>query len=152
MNLVVTGVSHHTSTLELRERLHFPESALPAALMKLKTALDGGGVVLLSTCNRVEIYACTNAPVHIAQDILRRFIGEWHGIPEQDYRDSLYQYEGREAVGHLFRVTGSLDSLVVGEAQILGQVHDAYLVAQSEQCTDKVISAQIGRASCRERV
>ncbi|MDZ4860274.1 MAG: glutamyl-tRNA reductase [Candidatus Hydrogenedentes bacterium] len=146
MNLVVTGLSHHTSPLELRERLHFPEASIPNALLRLRQSLGGAGMVILSTCNRVEIYASTESAADKSNDILRRFLGEWHGVPESDYRGALYQYEGRETAGHLFRVASSIDSLVVGEAQILGQVHDAYLLAQTEQCTDKVISALFQRA------
>jgi len=146
MNLVVSGLSHHTSPVELRERLHFPEPALPNALMHLRGLLGDAGVVVLSTCNRVEIYASTEASPGEAHDAVRKFICEWHKIPEAEFGDALYEYDGRETVGHLFRVTSSLDSLVVGEAQILGQVHDAFLVSQSEQCTDKVTSALFQRA------
>lgn len=146
MSLVVVGLSHHTSPVELRERLHFPESSLPNALMHVRSLLGDAGVVVLSTCNRVEIYASTEASPGEAHDAIRRFMGEWHKLPEPEFRDSLYEYEGREAIGHLFRVASSLDSLVVGEAQILGQVHDAFLVSQSEQCTDKVTSAFFQRA------
>ncbi|MCC6490103.1 MAG: glutamyl-tRNA reductase [Candidatus Hydrogenedentes bacterium] len=145
MNVVVSGLSHHTSPLELRERLHFNEKSLPNALLHLRKALDGAGVVILSTCNRVEVYAHTpdtaEAPARI-----RRFLSEWHSVPEEDLVPSLYEHSGREAVGHLFRVASSLDSLVVGEQQILGQVHDAYLVAQTEQATDKVIGTLFQKA------
>lgn len=146
MNLVVVGLSHNTSPVELRERLHFKESALPNALMHLRGLLGDAGVVILSTCNRVEIYASTEASPGEAHDQIRRFLSEWHKVPETEFRDTLYEYDGRGTIGHLFRVASSLDSLVVGEAQILGQVHDAFLVSQSEQCTDKVISALFQRA------
>lgn len=146
MSLVVVGLSHHTSPVTLRERLHFPESSLPAVLIRLRGLLGDAGVVVLSTCNRVEIYASTEASSGEAHAAIRRFLSEWHNIPEAEFRDGLYEYEGREAIGHLFRVASSLDSLVVGEAQILGQVHDAFLVSQSEQCTDKVINALFQRA------
>ncbi|NUM54179.1 MAG: glutamyl-tRNA reductase [Candidatus Hydrogenedentes bacterium] len=146
MNLVVVGLSHHTSSVELRERLHFPDSALPNALMHLRGLLGDAGVVVLSTCNRVEIYASTEAAVGEAHATIRRFIGDWHKVPESEFDEALYEYDGREAVGHLFRVASSLDSLVVGEAQILGQVHDAFNVSQSEQCTDKITSVLFQRA------
>jgi glutamyl-tRNA reductase len=132
--------------VELRERLHFPEPALPSALMQLRAALGDAGVAILSTCNRVELYASTEASPGEAHALLRRFLSDWHKIPESEFRGCLYEYDGRETVGHLFRVASSLDSLVVGEAQILGQVHDAFLISQSEQCTDKVTSALFQRA------
>jgi len=139
MSLVVVGLSHHTSPIALRERLAFSSEAVPNALLRLTKRIDGAGAVILSTCNRVEIY------VHHSEDAkelyreIRGFLSEWHGLPEEEFRDSLYEYEGRDAVGHFFRVTASLDSLVVGEAQILGQVHDAYTIAQAEQTADTVL-------------
>ena len=96
-------------------------------------------VEVLSTCNRVEIYLShVTGPDKLWREA-RAFLSEWHDITEDEFRDAVYEYEGREAVGHLFRVAASLDSLVVGEAQILRQVHDAYLAAQTAQATDKVI-------------
>jgi glutamyl-tRNA reductase len=74
------------------------------------------------------------------------FLADWHKLPRADFEETLYAYGDREAVNHLFRVTASLDSQVVGEDQILGQVHDAYFAAQSEQCTDKITSALFQRA------
>lgn len=146
MNLVAVGLSHHTSPVELRERLHFPEAALPKALMRLRNGTNIGGAVILSTCNRVEIYASTQEAAPAAHEHIRRFLSNWHGIPESDYRHALYEFSGRETAGHLFRVASSLDSLVVGEQQILGQVHDAYLASQAEQCVDKLISGLFQKA------
>ena len=67
---------------------------------------------------------------------IRSFLSTWHGIPADEFAPALYEYEGRETIGHLFRVASSLDSLVVGEQQILGQVHDAYTTAHREQATE----------------
>ena len=146
MSLVVTGVSHHGSDVELRERLAFSSESLPKALAQLRDRIEDAGVVILSTCNRSEIYvnhAGTAADLH--RDI-RRFIGDWHKIPEHEFQDALYEHDGRETVRHLFRVTSSLDSLVVGETQIQGQVHDAYLQAHTEQATDKVLNSLFQKA------
>jgi glutamyl-tRNA reductase len=146
MNLVVVGLSHHTSPLELRERLAFSNAELPSALLRLHKGLGGAGVVILSTCNRVEIYTHhTMEPDELRKEI-RFFLSESHCVPEEAFRDALYEYENREAVGHLFRVASSLDSMVVGEVQILGQVHDAYIAAQAEQTADKVIHALFQKA------
>ncbi len=146
MGVVAVGLSHHTSPLELRERLHFPAETIPAALLELQNRLDGGAAVILSTCNRVEIYAHHEKDAASLCEDIRAFIAGWHGLSEGEFAGSLYEYKGPEAVGHLFRVTASLDSLVVGEAQILGQVHEAFMLAQSQQTNDKVLSAMFQRA------
>ena len=146
MSLVVSGVSHHTTDLALRERLAFAEHALPQALLALRKQIDGAGAVIVSTCNRSEVYLHHAAEAEDLHREIRRFISTWHQLPEAAFSTGLYEYHTRDAAGHLFRVTSSLDSLVVGEQQILGQVHDAYLVAHAEQATDKVINALFQRA------
>ena len=146
MTLVVSGLSHQTSDLALRERMAFSEEALPGALLRLRKQIDGAGVVILSTCNRSEIYVSyTGAPEDLLEEI-RRFWSSSHAVEESEFVDSLYEYHGREAVGHLFRVASSLDSLVVGEGQILGQVRDAYQLAHAEQSTDKVTNSLFQKA------
>jgi len=147
MSLVAVGLSHHTCPVALRERLAFSPDSIPTALARLRKHFESGGVVILSTCNRVEIY------VHHAQktnDVICReisqFLSEWHQIPETEFQRALYTYEDEQAAGHLFRVAAGVDSLVVGETQILGQVHDAYLAAQAQQTADKVIHGLFQRA------
>lgn len=146
MSLVIVGLNHVTTPVEFRERLAFPAEAIPEALIRIRQMLDGAGVVILSTCNRVEIYLSHTAePAELCRTA-RAFLTAWHGISDDQLRPCLYEYEGRQAVGHLFRVAAGLDSLVLGEAQILGQVHDAYLAAQTVQSTDKVIHALFQKA------
>ncbi len=147
MSLVVVGLSHHSSSVELREKLAFPAASIPAALRSFRERLDGAGVVILNTCNRVEVYA-NYAPASAEEiaDEIRAFLCDSRGVPEAEFRDALYVHSGRNAAGHLFRVMSSIDSLVVGEAQILGQAHDAYLLSQSEQAADKVIHALFQKA------
>ncbi len=139
MSLVAVGLSHHTSPVEMRERLGFPANTLPSALLHLAKRLDKAGVVILSTCNRVEIYAHYAGEATDARNNIRAFLSEWHKLPEDEFKDALYEHDGRDAVGHLFRVASGLDSLVIGETQVLGQVHDAYIAAQAGQTVDKVI-------------
>ena len=146
MSLVVVGLSHHTGPIELRERLAFPEAALPGALLRLRKGLEDAGAVILSTCNRVEVYVNHLAPSEELHHAVRAFLSAERGVPEEEFREVLYEYAGRDTVGHLFRVASGLDSLVVGEGQILGQVHDAYLLAQAEQATDKTINVLFERA------
>lgn len=146
MTISLTGLSHHTCPVELRERLSFPEERLPAALLKLKQELHDGGAVILSTCNRVEVYTRDEvAPEHLHEQV-RAFLCAWHDLAPEAFTEHIYEYYNREAVAHLFRVASSLDSMVVGEDQILGQVHDAYLVAQAEGATDKILNALFQRA------
>lgn len=147
MTISLTGFSHHTCPVELRERLSFREDRRADALRQLKLRLNDGGAVILSTCNRVEVYTHDNA-AHPEQlrGLVREFIAEWHQLEPEAFTDHLYEHHNRDAVAHLFRVTSSLDSMVVGEDQILGQVHDAYLAAQSEGATDKILHALFQRA------
>ncbi len=145
MSFTATGINHRTSPVELREKLNFDAEALPNVLQQLKKRI-GGGVVMLSTCNRVEVYA--NAP-GAADDIhksIREFVAETKGISQDRFDGMFYEYADKDAIVHLFRVASSLDSLVVGEGQILGQVHDAYLASQAEQATDKIVSAAFQKA------
>lgn len=146
MSLIVSGMNHRTSELALRERVVFAEDALPKAVKTLRQNVEDAGVVILSTCNRSEIYLNHAGDAPYLHHEVKKFLGAWHGIPESELAPALYEYEGRETVGHLFRVAASLDSLVVGEQQILGQVHDAYLLAHREQATDKVINALFQKA------
>lgn len=153
MSLVVTGLNHTTAAVELREKVIFTEEAIPKALAALRKRLTDAGVVILSTCNRTEVYAHQTDDAQDVQDEIRGFLAQWNDLDEDVLREVLYEYREREAVGHLFRVASSLDSMVVGEQQILGQVHDAYLLAHREQATDKVLNALFQRAfSAAKRV
>ena len=146
MSLVVTGLSHHTSDIALREKMTFAEGKLNQALSQMHEQLEGAGVVIVSTCNRSEVYLNhVGEPEDLFHEI-RKFLANWHGVAESEFCDYIYEHEGADAAGHLFRVAASLDSMVVGEDQILGQVHDAYLAAQHEQVTDKVINSLFQRA------
>jgi glutamyl-tRNA reductase len=147
VSLVVIGLSHQTGSVELRERLGFSAEEVPRASLDLRKRCGNAGVVILSTCNRVELYL--HQPQLEAGALAahaRRFLSEWHGTPEDKFDPALYEHRDADMVEHLFRVAASLDSLVLGEAQILGQVHDAYLAARSAQTTDKVIHALFQKA------
>jgi len=146
MSLVVSGVSHHTSDVALRERLAFAPESISAALAALREQLGEAGVVIVSTCNRSEIYANhAGDPADLHRE-LSSFLSKWHKVPETELADAVFEHRDRETAGHLFRVASSLDSLVVGEDQILGQVHDAYITAHQEQATDKVINSLFQKA------
>ncbi|MFP4499991.1 MAG: glutamyl-tRNA reductase [Candidatus Hydrogenedentota bacterium] len=140
MPLTVTGLSHHTSPVALRERMAFDPYALDAPLRALRQHLPEGGLAIVSTCNRVEVYTSSEAAPELAHKAVRAFLAAYHDLPEHAFARYLYHLDNREAVAHLFRVAASLDSMVVGEAQILGQVQEAFLAAQTAGTTDKILN------------
>ena len=130
MMLLVVGCSFRTAPVGLRERLAFDEAKLGRALEELTARFDGEAVIL-STCNRVEVYLARPAsPAPLDDGLLAEFLAETHQIPVAELRPHLYAQRHADAVRHLFRVAASLDSLIVGEAQIAGQVKRAYELAQ----------------------
>lgn len=137
MRLFAVGLSHRTAPVELRERVDFSRLGAADAL----TALAGRGLtgerVVLSTCNRAEIYAVAGPE---GPDAIGRFFAEYHDLPLTDLADHLYVRRGADVARHLFRVAAGLDSLVVGEPQILGQVKAAYASASDHGCTAAVIN------------
>jgi glutamyl-tRNA reductase len=128
--LTVVGLSHRTAPLEIRERFVIEGDAARAALNKLAAA-GCGEAVLLSTCNRTELYLRADSHAN-ARALAVRFLSGHAGINETDTDSYIYQLFDEDAIEHLFRVVGSLDSMVVGEAQIQGQVRTAYEMARSE--------------------
>ena len=127
MKFQLIGVNHKTAPVEVRERLAIPESRLPEALKRLAGHPGVEEGIILSTCNRVEVLTQTkNGAVD-----LRGFLRDYFQLDPSDYEPHLYEYREGEAVRHLFRVTSSLDSMVVGEPQILGQVKEAYATARA---------------------
>ena len=129
MKLFLTGVSHKTAPVEVRECLAFSETALPEALKDLRARPGVTEAVILSTCNRVEITVTTEDGVD-PQVTVDSFLAEHKALSPDHIAPHLYRYEGREAIHHLFRVAASLDSMVVGEPQILGQLKAAYAAAK----------------------
>jgi len=129
MKLRVTGVSHKTAPVEVRECLAFRENTLPAALADLKSRAGVAEAVILSTCNRVEITVTTDDQ-HDAQAIVDSFLADQKAVSPDTIGPHLYRHEGQDAIHHLFRVASSLDSMVVGEPQILGQLKQAYAAAK----------------------
>jgi len=120
--ILLVGLSHKTAPLEVRESVSFRSSQILEALPVLRDEL--GEAVILSTCNRSEIYTVTDSPAQAAQSI-QRFIAQYHDLPSDSIVPHLYTQTAQNAVKHLFSVSGGLDSLIVGESQILGQVRDA---------------------------
>ncbi len=129
MKLLITGVSHKTAPVEVRERLAFREETLAAAMADLKSREGVSEALVLSTCNRVEIIVTASDNCD-PQAIVDAFLGEQKPVNLLTIGPQLYRHEGRAAIHHLFRVAASLDSMVVGEPQILGQLKAAYAVAK----------------------
>jgi glutamyl-tRNA reductase len=129
MKLLITGVSHKTAPVEVRERLAFREESIPAALVELKARSGVAEAVILSTCNRVEI-TITTEDRSDPQAIIDAFLAEQKAVDPDAIEAHLYRHEGKAAIHHLFRVAASLDSMVVGEPQILGQLKVAYAAAK----------------------
>ena len=129
MNVVVVGLNHKTAPVEIREKLCFPDGRIEEALHLLHGKFGLAESLILSTCNRVEI-VCSGLEPDESSDRIMEFLGEFHQLEISQFRPHFYQWPGLEAVRHLFRVTSSLDSMILGEPQILGQVKSAYAVAQ----------------------
>jgi len=125
MKLLVTGVSHKTAPVEVRERLAFREETLAAALADLKSRDGVSEALILSTCNRVEIMLTTDDAAD-PQAVVESFLAERKAIDASQLGAHLFIHEGKDAIHHLFRVAASLDSMVIGEPQILGQLKTAY--------------------------
>lgn len=125
MNLVIVGLNHKTSPIEIREKLSFPSGTIGEPLKKLIHNYGLAEGVILSTCNRVEVLAITGELEKGTWQI-KRFLSDFHSIPLEILDEHLYVHQGEAAVKHLFRVASGLDSMVLGEPQILGQVKDSY--------------------------
>src|SRR5271169_1924606 len=117
MRLEVYGVNHSTTPIGLRERLAVTTSRLDSALAQLHKCLERG--VILSTCNRTEIYAVVKTD---AQSGVSHFFAEWSNLPEIEWEKHVYCFRDEEAVRHLFEVAAGLDSMIIGEYEVLGQV------------------------------
>jgi glutamyl-tRNA reductase len=140
MKIVVLGLNHKTAPVEIREKLAFDSAQTSKALCELKRRFAQAEFVLISTCNRVELYCAGKHCQGADPEGLAGFLSEFHGVELGKFREFLYAHENEEAVRHLLSVASSLDSLVVGEAQIVGQVKDSYKLACAAKTTGKVLN------------
>lgn len=140
MPFVLSGVSHHTAPIEVRERLSIPEHSLPAALAALMERKGVREAVLLSTCNRVEVYAMIDGDSESqAHDLLANYFASYHHLSRSEFASCLYLKSEQDAAEHLLRVASGLESLVLGEMQILGQVRQALRVAQETETIGSIL-------------
>ncbi|HEV7499850.1 MAG TPA: glutamyl-tRNA reductase [Vicinamibacteria bacterium] len=126
--IVVVGVSHRTAPVAVREALAFPKDTMREALLRLRAEAGAGEVMILSTCNRVEVYAREDDAA--ALDGLAACLVRYHGRDRRELQPFLYRLADGDAIRHAFRVAASLESMVIGEPQILGQVKEAYQAAE----------------------
>ncbi len=145
MNIFVVGLNHKTADVDVREKLAFNGQKLEEGLMRLKTLPEIKEAVILSTCNRVEMYTNVKDTAK-AYESIKDFISEFHGLDRGSLEKSLYAYENLTAVRHVFRVASSLDSMVVGEPQILGQIKDAFEFALRKKTTGILLNKLMKKA------
>ena len=139
MHFLVVGISHHTAPLELRERLDFQTRGVDHALRALAQRGTAREAVVLSTCNRAEVYiACDDTGT--ARSDLTGFLADFHGVDPSTLAPHVYDAADLDAARHLFRVAAGLDSLVVGEPQILGQVKEAHTIAAGARLTGPLLN------------
>lgn len=146
MHLIVVGLSHKTAPVEIREKLAVPESRLGEALGRLCTYPGIREGVLLSTCNRVEVYSVVD-DVEAGYGRIQQFLADTHlSLSSEQLTPHLYWHTGDRAIAHLFRVAASLDSMIIGESQILGQLKDAFEVALGHKTTGVIMNKVVKKA------
>ncbi|MFH1460639.1 MAG: glutamyl-tRNA reductase [Candidatus Omnitrophota bacterium] len=129
MNIEVVGLNHRSAPIEIRETLAFSEQSLPDALLCFKKKFCIPEAIILSTCNRVEIYTRAVNQRNLKEKLID-FLSDYHRVDRNLFEKYLYDFTGINAIRHLFKVSSSLDSQVLGESQILGQIKNAYLKAK----------------------
>jgi len=145
MDLIVIGINHKTAPVEIREKFSFSPSAVVDINRQLKKSLSLSENLVLSTCNRVEIYALARRDNDCVSGI-KDFLGRFHNLDIMRYEDKLYIHRDEKAVRHLFGVASGLDSMVIGEMEILSQVKKAYQDARQASATGKVLNRLFEKA------
>jgi glutamyl-tRNA reductase len=139
LRTVVLGISHKTAPVEIRELFSFSQESLERGVRQLLEKDHVEECVILSTCNRVEIYAVSEN-IELCLESMKEFLSEFHDIPEETLSPYIYYSIGHMAVRHLFQVASSIDSMVVGEPQVLGQVKEAYKIASGQGTTGLILN------------
>jgi glutamyl-tRNA reductase len=146
LDIIVVGLNHRTAPIEIREKLSITDAQLREALIRLKSChgIDEG--LILSTCNRVEVCAVVRE-IQTGFQRIKEFFEDHHsGLSPEEWNDSLYLYSSDEAIRHIFRVASSLDSMVIGEPQILGQLKEAFDVAMHQKSTGVILNKVFRKA------
>jgi len=145
MDVLVIGINHRTAPVEIRERVSFSGEELLRSLGRVLEYPEFTEDMIVSTCNRVEIYATTRDPEK-GIVALKNFLAEYHGVSLDDFEKSLYVHLGSAAIRHIFRVASSLDSMVVGEPQILGQIKEAHNIAAYHNTSGIILNKLLHKA------
>lgn len=145
MYILQVGLNYKTTPIEIREKLAFSEATIDEAMKELNTRKSILENVILSTCNRTEIYAVVDQ-LHTGRYYIKQFLSDWFQVPMEEFTPYLQIHENDEAIEHLFRVSVGLNSMVLGETQILGQVRDAFLTAQDNKVTGTIFNELFKRA------
>lgn len=145
MNLFVIGINHKTAPVEIREKFAFSQNEIIEANRLLKEEVSLSENLILSTCNRMEIYAVSELVQDYSGNI-KFFLNRFHNLNGLDYANLLYIHKDRDAVKHLFRVAAGLDSMVIAETEILGQVKKAYFDAKESRSTGKILNRLFEKA------
>ncbi|MFC7061624.1 glutamyl-tRNA reductase [Halobacillus seohaensis] len=139
MHILTIGLNYKTAPVEIREKLTFSEDNLTEAMQKLNAQKSVLENVIISTCNRTEIYAVVDQ-LHTGRYYIKQFLADWFQVEKEDFSPFLSIYEADGAMEHLFRVTSGLDSMVLGETQILGQIKQVFLKAQEAKTTGTIFN------------
>lgn len=146
MYVIVVGLNYKTAPVEVREKFSFADiDLLEQALAELKQTKSVLEAVVLGTCNRTEIYAVVDQ-LHAGEHFIKGFLSKWFGIPKEEFTSFLYVKKNQEATDHLFRVIAGLDSMIVGETQILGQIRKAFFIAQQNEVTGTILNTLFKQA------
>lgn len=137
-------MNHKTAPIEIREKLAIDDKGLAQALSKLKSHAHAGEFCLVSTCNRTELYAVV--PTRVGDDMLVSFLAGYSGVKREELDSCVYIRAGHHAVKHLFEVACGLDSMAVGETQVLGQIRNAYCIADAAESTGTILNSVFQRA------
>ncbi|RNB90529.1 glutamyl-tRNA reductase [Brevibacillus fluminis] len=145
MDILLVGLNYKTAPVEIREKFTFNDDSTPRALHLLSQTKSIVESVIIGTCNRTEIYVVCDQ-LHTGRFYTRNFLADWFGIDKEQFQPYLYIKENEEAIEHLFNVACGLDSMVMGETQILGQVRSAFMLAQEHKVTGTVFNTLFRQA------
>ncbi|SFE49939.1 glutamyl-tRNA reductase [Paenibacillus algorifonticola] len=145
MHIITVGLNYRTAPVEVRERFAFSEKELPEAVKQLMNTDSILECVIVATCNRTELYAVVDRH-QLCGHHIRGFMEQWFNLPRKEFTNHLYMYEDEKAIEHLFHVTSGLDSMIIGETQILGQVKDAFALAQQQKATGTLFNTLFKQA------
>lgn len=145
MHILVVGLSHKTAPVAMRERVAFQPATIGDSLQAMRDLPSIAEAIIVSTCNRVELIACSRTADEAERELVH-FMADHHEIPLEELEPHLFQYQGADAIRHLFRVSSSLDSMVLGEPQILGQIKSAYNTSVEHKSVGLILNRFLHKA------